>query len=46
MLRCLVRSRIQRLVVTGKNAKLPGSRECDSRLLGVDAVRPIPYRIQ
>jgi len=46
MLRCLVRSRIRRLVVTGKNSKFLGSWECDSRLLGVDVVRPGPYRIQ
>ena len=33
MLRCLVRSKIQRLVVTDKNLKYEGSLELDSRLM-------------
>jgi aspartate 1-decarboxylase len=33
MLRCLVRSKIQRLTVTGKNLKYEGSLELDSRLM-------------
>ncbi|HTW91042.1 MAG TPA: aspartate 1-decarboxylase [bacterium] len=33
MLRCLVRSKIQRLTVTDKNLKYDGSLELDSRLL-------------
>ena len=33
MLRCLVRSKIQRVVVTDKNLKYEGSLELDSRLM-------------
>ena len=40
MLRCLVRSKIQRLVVTDKNLKYEGSLELDSKLLVAAGVVP------
>jgi aspartate 1-decarboxylase len=40
MLRCLVRSKIQRLVVTDKNLKYEGSLELDSRLMGAADILP------
>jgi aspartate 1-decarboxylase len=40
MLRCLVRSKIQRLVVTDKNLKYEGSLELDSRLVLAAGVVP------
>lgn len=40
MLRCLVRSKIQRLVVTDKNLKYEGSLELDSRLMRAADVVP------
>jgi aspartate 1-decarboxylase len=40
MLRCLVRSKIQRLVVTDKNLKYEGSLELDSRLMRAADVLP------
>jgi len=40
MLRCLVRSKIQRLVVTDKNLKYEGSLELDSQLLRAAAIVP------
>jgi hypothetical protein len=44
MLRWLVRSKSERLVVTGKNSKSYGSRERTSRLLGVNAFSDGPYQ--
>jgi aspartate 1-decarboxylase len=40
MLRCLVRSKIQRLVVTDKNLKYEGSLELDSRLMRAADILP------
>ena len=40
MLRCLVRSKIQRLVVTDKNLKYDGSLELDSRLMRAADILP------
>jgi aspartate 1-decarboxylase len=40
MLRCLVRSKIQRLVVTDKNLKYEGSLELDSRLMRAADIVP------
>ena len=40
MLRCLVRSKIQRLVVTDKNLKYEGSLELDSRLMQAADILP------
>jgi len=40
MLRCLVRSKIQRLVVTDKNLKYEGSLELDSRLMRAAEMLP------
>ena len=43
MLRCLVRSKIQRLVVTDKNLKYEGSLELDSRLLRAADIVPAEF---
>jgi aspartate 1-decarboxylase len=40
MLRCLVRAKIQRLVVTDKNLKYEGSLELDSRLMRAADILP------
>jgi aspartate 1-decarboxylase len=40
MLRCLVRSKIQRLLVTDKNLKYEGSLELDSRLMRAAGILP------
>ncbi len=40
MLRCLVRSKIQRLTVTDKNLKYEGSLELDSRLMRAADIVP------
>lgn len=40
MLRCLVRSKIQRLVVTDKNLKYEGSLELDSSLMSAAGILP------
>ncbi len=40
MLRCLVRSKIQRLTVTDKNLKYEGSLELDSRLMLAAGIVP------
>ena len=40
MLRCLVRSKIHRLVVTDKNLKYEGSLELDSRLMRAADILP------
>jgi aspartate 1-decarboxylase len=40
MLRCLVRSKIQRLVVSDKNLKYEGSLELDSRLMQAADILP------
>jgi aspartate 1-decarboxylase len=40
MLRCLVRSKIQRLVVTDKNLKYEGSLELDARLMRAADILP------
>jgi len=40
MLRCLVRSKIQRLVITDKNLKYEGSLELDSRLMRAADIVP------
>jgi len=40
MLRCLVRSKIQRLVVSDKNFKCEGSLEPDSRLMQAADILP------
>ncbi len=40
MLRCLVRSKIQRLVVTDKNLRYEGSLELDARLMRAADVLP------
>ncbi len=43
MLRCLVRSKIQRLVVTDKNLKYEGSLELDSRLMRAADIVPSEF---
>jgi len=43
MLRCLVRSKIQRLVVTDKNLKYEGSLELDSRLMRAADIVPAEF---
>jgi len=40
MLRCLVRSKIQRLLVTDKNLQYEGSLELDSRLMRAAGILP------